>query len=527
MVIVLLGMEKSLSHKQSFNTLRIVLGDQLTEDLASLVDCDKNNDLIFMCEVWDETQYVKHHKKKIILIFSAMRHFAEQLKQQGFQVVYTTLTDPKNTQSFTAELTRLLEAYQFDHIHMTEPSEYRVLELFQHWSQENQPIDILPDTRFLCNHQQFQNWAKGKKQLRMEFFYREMRKRYNILMRNDKPIGEHWNYDADNQKPNKKLIKQPKPFLVEPDTVTQEVIALVEQQFTDHFGDAKPFTFATQRQGALKILDYFIDEHLAHFGTYQDMMLEDEPWLFHSHISFYLNIGLLKPLECIQKAEQVYHEKQAPLNAVEGFIRQILGWREYVRGIYWLKMPDYHQANFLQATKKLPSFYWSGDTPMNCLKQSIKQTKELAYAHHIQRLMVLGNFALLIGVQPKELNEWFLAVYADAFEWVEMPNVTGMVLFADGGLLASKPYAASGNYINKMSNYCKNCTYNVKQKTGKDACPFNYLYWHFLQTHQEKLKQNPRMSMIYRLLAKKTAEDLVKIQQSADNFIANLYDTNS
>ena len=263
------------------------------------------------------------------------------------------------------------------------------------------------------------------------------------------------------------------------DAITQEVLRDVARVFPDHFGDLEPFHFAVTRKQALKVLKEFIEQRLPAFGDYQDAMIEGEPWMYHSHLSFYLNCGLLLPLECVQAAEQAYHAGTAPLNAVEGFIRQIMGWREYIRGIYWLKMPDYAKSNFLAATRSLPEFYWTGDTQMNCLKQCVLETKKNAYAHHIQRLMVLGNFALLAGIDPRQVNEWFLIVYADAYEWVELPNVSGMILFADGGYLGSKPYAAGGNYIHKMSNYCQNCTYKVTQKNGEQACPFNYLYWNF------------------------------------------------
>jgi deoxyribodipyrimidine photolyase-related protein len=296
----------------------------------------------------------------------------------------------------------------------------------------------------------------------------------------------------------------------------------VAEKFSTHFGDIQPFDFAVSRKQALYVLTKFIEERLCDFGTYQDAMLEGEAWMFHSHISFYLNCGLLLPLECIQKAEQAYYEKQAPLNAVEGFIRQILGWREYVRGIYWLKMPEYEKQNFFNCNRTLPDFYWTANTTMNCLKQCITETKKNAYAHHIQRLMILGNFALLTGVSPDEINKWFMIVYADAYHWVELPNVTGMAIFADGGLLASKPYAAGGAYINKMSNYCKNCTYNVKEKNGTTACPFNYLYWNFLITNKNKLKNNQRLNMTYRTLEEMTENKKKSITSDSNKFLANL-----
>jgi deoxyribodipyrimidine photolyase-related protein len=296
-------------------------------------------------------------------------------------------------------------------------------------------------------------------------------------------------------------------------------MALVEAHFEHHFGNTTPFHFAVTAAQAQEAFDKFVKERLGRFGDYQDAMVEGEPWMYHSHVSFYLNVGLLDPLKCIQQVQKAYHEGWVSIQSAEGFIRQILGWREYVRGIYWLKMPGYKDMNFFQASRPLPNFYWTGKTQMNCLKQCITETKNNAYAHHIQRLMVLGNFALLAGLDPQAVNEWYLSVYADAFEWVELPNVTGMILFADGGYLGSKPYAASGAYIHKMSNYCQNCTYDVKQKKGPQACPFNYLYWNFLIQHREKLKTNHRLTMIYGALDKKDPVAIETIRKDAQDFL--------
>jgi deoxyribodipyrimidine photolyase-related protein len=357
----------------------------------------------------------------------------------------------------------------------------------------------------------------------MEYFYRDMRKQYDILMTGDQPVGGQWNFDKDNRSPPKKALDIPGPYKVDTDKVTLECMQMVSDYFPDHFGDILPFFFATTREGALAVLDHFINNRLANFGTYQDAMLENEPWMYHSHISFYLNCGLLLPLECIEAAEEALHQDKAPLNAVEGFIRQILGWREFIRGIYWLKMPAYETENFLKASKPLPNFFWSSDTPMNCMKQVILETKENAYAHHIQRLMVIGNFALLAGLEPKAVNEWFWIVYADAYQWVELPNVSGMALFADGGVLGSKPYAASGAYINKMSNYCQNCQYNIKEKTGEQACPFNYLYWDFLERNRQILSSNPRLGFMYRLLDNMSDDNKQLFTQSAAHFLNAQY----
>ena len=480
-------------------TLRLILGDQLSQSISSLEECNKAKDIILICEVWDEAIYVKHHKKKIAFLFSAMRHFAENLKQQGYSVDYITLDDPKNTGSFQGEVERALERHRIQQIVVTHPGEYRVLTDINSWeSHFDISVEIRPDNRFLSTPEDFADWAKGRKQLRMEYFYREMRKQYGLLMEGSEPIGGQWNYDAENRKPPKQGLNISKPYTNDTDEITRDVMALVAERFPNHFGELEPFYFAVTRDQALHVLKLFIEQRLNYFGDYQDAMIEGEPWMYHSHISFYLNCGLLLPLECVRAAEEAYHQGKAPLNAVEGFIRQIIGWREYVRGIYWLKMPEYVEANFFEATRILPDFYWTADTDMNCLRQCVLETKENAYAHHIQRLMVLGNFALLAGIDPKQVNEWFLIVYADAYEWVELPNVSGMILFADGGYLASKPYAAGGSYINKMSNYCKNCRYKVTKKNGPDACPFNYLYWDFLARNREKLQTNHRIGMMYK-----------------------------
>lgn len=504
-------------------TLRVILGDQLSEFISSLKDYDPSTDVILMCEVWNEATYVKHHKKKIAFLFSAMRHFAEALAHKGYNVEYTKLDDPDNAGSFKDEVKRWLQKHAFKRIIVTHPGEYRVLEDIRSWKDEfSIPVEIREDDRFLCSPDQFASWAKNRKQLRMEYFYREMRKKYDILMQGDDPIGGQWNYDAENRKPPKEELNIPSPYIGKVNDITQEVMSLVYERFNDHFGDLEPFYFAVTREDALQVLEQFIEQRLSHFGDYQDAMMQGEPWMYHSHISFYLNCGLLLPLECVQSAEKAYHQGKIPLNAVEGFIRQIIGWREYVRGIYWLKMPDYAATNFFEARRSLPDFYWTANTKMNCLRHCISETKTNAYAHHIQRLMVLGNFALLAGINPKDVNEWFLIVYADAYEWVELPNVSGMALFADGGSLASKPYAAGGSYINKMSDYCKNCSYKVTKKNGSDACPFNYLYWDFLDRNREKLADNHRISMMYKTFDRMGEEKQKAIRDDSKRFLSNM-----
>lgn len=504
-------------------TLRLILGDQLSDQITSLEGCNKKTDIILMCEVWDEATYVKHHKKKIAFLFSAMRHFAQDLQNKGFQLRYINLDDPKNTGSFSDEVERATREIKPDKIIVTAPGEYRVLMNMQQWEQRlGVSVEIREDKRFLCTPDEFETWTKGRKSLRMEYFYREMRKKYNILMNGEKPIGGQWNYDAENRKPPKESLDIPKPYSAQVDNITQDCINLVASKFPGHFGDLEPFYLAVTREQALYALDKFIEERLVKFGDYQDAMIEGEPWMFHSHLSFYLNCGLINPLEMVRKAEDTYKNKKAPLNAVEGFIRQIIGWREYIRGIYWLKMPKYTEENFFAADGALPDFYWSGQTKMNCLRQCVLETKQNAYAHHIQRLMVLGNFALLAGISPQQVNEWFLIVYADAYEWVELPNVSGMILFADGGYLASKPYAAGGAYINKMSDYCKNCSYKVTKKNGPDACPFNYLYWDFFLRNEDKLRGNPRLNYSYATIDKMDEEKKNAIRDDARRFLNSL-----
>jgi len=506
--------------------LVLILGDQLSENISSLSNFDINQDVILMCEVWNEATYVPHHKKKIAFIFSAMRHFAEYLQSQGFNINYIKLDDPENSGSFSSEVKRMLTKHGPKRLIVTFPGEYRVLHEIQSWQDFlGIPIEIRNDDRFLCSPEEFRKWSKDKKALRMEFFYRDMRRKYNILIDNGIPTGGDWNYDSENRKPpSDEVLFIPKPHMVEPDQITKDVIELVGKRFSGHFGNIYPFYFAVTRNEALVVLDKFINERLINFGDYQDAMIQGQPWMYHSHISFYLNCGLLDPLEVIQKAEKAYLDGQAPLNAVEGFIRQIIGWREYIRGIYWLKMPEYGSSNFLQAERKLPALYWGAPTKMNCLKQCVKETQENAYAHHIQRLMVLGNFALIAGIDPKEVNEWFLIVYADAYEWVELPNVTGMILFADGGFLGSKPYASTGAYINKMSDYCKNCSYSVTAKTGDKACPFNYLYWDFMIRNEDKLKGNPRLGFTYKNLERMSEQQMKIIQSDAKKFLDKIDD---
>ncbi len=500
--------------------LRVLLCDQLSLNISSLKDLSES-DVVLLCETKDEFTYVKHHKKKIAFQLSCMRHFKAELDTLPCKIVYIRLDDLYNSQCLITEIKKAYDTHDTEEIIVTWPYDYRLLDKLQTLSTQY-PVSIIEDNRFLISKKEFEKWADNKKELRMEFMYRVLRKKYNILMENNEPVGGQWNYDQENRKSPPSDLCVPKPFHLEPDRISLDVIALVEKEFSDHFGDLLPFYFAVTREQALVVFENFISNRLPSFGLYQDAMIEGEAWMFHSHISFYINNGLLDSFECIKRVESAYYIDHVPLNAVEGFIRQVLGWREYVRGIYWLKMPEYKNCNLLNAKSSLPHFFWDGETKMNCLKQCITETKQNAYAHHIQRLMVIGNFCLITGMSPNEVNEWFMIVYADAYEWVELPNVTGMILHADGGYLGSKPYAASGAYIQKMSNYCDKCHYKVKLKSGEQACPFNYLYWHFILKHQLSFSKNPRMKMIYSLVPKMSQERKDKILQDSEKFFLSL-----
>ena len=505
------------------DVLRVVLGDQLSRDVAALQGLNPKRDAVLMMEVRDETEYVPHHKQKLVLILSAMRHFAAELRDTGIQVEYVNLDDSENTGSFTSEVQRAVDRLKPRKLVITEPSEWRVQEMVDGWGADlSIPMEVLQDDRFFASHARFAQWADGRKTWTMEHFYREMREEHDILMADGKPEGDRWNFDADNRKRLPAKTTLPNRARFTPNEMTQAVIEMVEAQFAQNFGALEAFGWPVTRTEALEALDDFLQNALPHFGDYHDAMKAGAPFLYHSLIAPAINIGLLSPREVCVAAEAAWRSGNAPLNAVEGFIRQILGWREYVRGIYWALMPDYAVTNALNASRPLPEFYWSGVTDMHCMHQAIDNTRRHAYSHHIQRLMLTGNFALLAGVDPAEIEQWYLAVYADAFEWVEMPNTLGMAVFADGGRMASKPYAASGAYINRMSDFCKDCAYDIKQKTGPDACPFNAMYWAFLIRNEDTLKTNPRLRMPYRTLSGWSDEKQASYVESADAFFDSL-----
>ena len=502
--------------------LRLVLGDQLSRGLAGLADLAPG-DVVLMAEVAEETTYVPHHKQKIALVLSAMRHFAAELAAEGIAVDYVRLDDPGNTGSLLGEVALAADRHGARRIILTEPGEWRLMSAFRAFAESHPtPVEIREDERFLCSHRRFRRWAAGRREWRMEWFYREMRRETGFLMEQGKPVGGQWNFDRDNRKRLPARLRPPPRTRFAPDAVTAEVIALVARRFPDNFGELDGFGWAVTRADALEALAHFLADGLPGFGDYQDAMKAGEPFLFHAVLSPYINIGLLDPREVCAAAEREYRAGRAPLNAVEGFVRQILGWREYVRGLYWLKMPDYAATNALAADRPLPWFYWTGETDMACLGHAIGDVRRTGYGHHIQRLMVTGLFALLAGVRPAALEEWFLAVYVDAFEWVELPNVHGMALYADGGVLASKPYAASGAYIDRMSDYCAGCRYDRSVKSGPDACPFDVLYWDFLARNEQRLAGNPRMAMPYRTLRAMPEERRTAIASDAARLLDGL-----
>ena len=504
----------------SVNALRLVLGDQLSFDLASLAGLDPQRDRVLLAEVAEEAGHVPHHPQKIAFLFSAMRHFAQALRQRGVAVDYVALDDPANSGSLAGELARFAALHRPQSIHVTEAGDWRVEQALK---ASGLPLTWHADSRFLCSRAEFARWAQGKKQLRMEFFYREMRRRTGLLLHPDgSPEGGAWNFDADNRQSLPKGLRGPLPAQFAADAITLEVLALVRARFAHHYGRLDGFAYPVTHAEAEQLWAHFLDFGLAAFGAYQDAMAEGEPYLFHARISAALNVGLLDVRRLCADVETAYREGRVALNAAEGFIRQLIGWREYVRGIYWLQMPDYAERNAFANTRDLPAFYWTGATRMNCLRQAIGQTLEHGYAHHIQRLMVTGNFALLAGIAPRQLCDWYLAVYMDAFDWVELPNTLGMVLHADGGYLGSKPYCASGQYIRRMSDYCRGCAYRVSESTTADACPFNALYWHFLIRHRERLAGNPRLGMVYQSLARMSEDKQRALWQRGEALLARL-----
>jgi len=505
---------------ESVRRLGLVLGDQLSFDLSLFESLDPTCDAVLMAEVSEEARYVPHHPQKIVLVFSAMRHFAAALEARGWRVIYVRLDAPDNSGSLAGELRRWHATLGCPELHLTECGEWRVEESLR---ASGLPLNWHVDRRFLCSREEFARWAGNRRQLRMEPFYREMRQRTGLLLEPDgRPLGGSWNFDADNRKALPKGARGPFPARFGQDAITREVVALVGARFDSHYGRLEGFDYPVTDAQAQELWQHFLEFSLPSFGDYQDAMAEGEPYLFHARISAALNIGLLDLRQLCADVENAHRQGWVPLNAAEGFIRQLIGWREYVRGIYWLRMPDYAGLNAFGNRRPLPEFYWTGRTEMRCMAQAIGQTLELGYAHHIQRLMVTGNFALLAGIAPAAICEWYLAVYLDAFEWVELPNTLGMVMHADGGYLGSKPYCASGRYIQRMSDHCTACRYRVDRATEDDACPFNSLYWHFLMRHRDSLGRNPRLAIAYRNLQRMDDSRIAALWKRGEQLLARL-----
>lgn len=480
--------------------LVLVLGDQLNLNSSAFDGFDTEKDAVWMAEVEEESRHAPSHKARTALFLSAMRHFRDALRAKGMRVEYTELAPG----SLGGHLSESLARLKPERVLVAQPGEYRVQAQLAAACPQ---VEIREDDHFHCSRAEFDEWARGRKQLRLEHFYREMRRRHGVLMDGAEPCGGKWNYDAENRSSfgRKGPGRVPAPVGFEPDETTRAVMGLVERRFPGNPGSLARFDWPVTAGQARMTLDDFINNRLRHFGEYQDAMWTGEATLYHSRLSAALNLKLLEAREAVHAAELAYREGRVPLAAAEGFIRQILGWREYVRGIYWRHMPGYAGMNALDAHEPLPDFYWTGETDMNCLRETIRQTLEYGYAHHIQRLMVTGLYAMLAGVEPRQIHEWYLAVYVDAVEWVELPNVIGMSQYADGGIMASKPYAATGKYIQRMSNYCEGCRYDPAQSGGAEACPFTALYWDFLARNERRLRNNPRMKMQLKNLRQRMA----------------------
>lgn len=504
-------------------TLRLLLGDQLNQE-HSWFQTVRDDVVYIMAEMRQETDYAPHHIQKVVAFFAAMRHFSNCRTAEGHQVIYYRISDTENPQTLPELINKALQEQDCDRFEYQLPDEYRLDEQLKSLCQDlDIPTKAFDTEHFYSDRNELEEHFKGKKQLVMESFYRMMRKKHGILVDNGKPTGGSWNYDAQNRK---KWSGTPSiPELPSAKADIESILEEVRESGVETIGRIDPanFRWTTTTEEARSLLTYFCETLLPHFGDFQDAMHTDEKFLFHSRLSFAMNSKLISPGEIVETVEKYYHDNRdaIDISQVEGFIRQVLGWREFMRGIYWKEMPGYAKSNALENKNPLPDFYWTGDTKMNCLKHAIDQSLEDAYAHHIQRLMITGNFALLTQVHPDEVDQWYLGIYADAVEWVQLPNTRGMSQFADGGIVGTKPYVSSANYIKKMSNYCGSCFYSPNKKTEENACPFNALYWNFLDAKKEKLEGNPRMGMMYRLLEKKGAEEIDAIRERAKAIISD------
>ncbi len=506
-------------------TLRLILGDQLNHQHSWLEEVDDN---VTYClfEMRQETDYATHHIQKVVAFFHAMRAFAERLKKDGHQVIYFELDHSDNQQNIPHNILFLIGKYGFEHFEYQLPDEYRVDDQMKSFCQNDLKItsQVFDTEHFMSQRHELEEFFEGKKNYLMESFYRSMRRKYNLLMDGDKPLTGKWNYDHDNRKKLPKDHVPPRPLLFEKEV--SDIVDLLERAGVKTIGkiDPKHFIWPTSREESLKLLDFFCEHCLVNFGRFQDAMTPNFWSLYHSRISFAMNAKLIAPLEVVQKVIAHWEANQETISIaqVEGFVRQIIGWREYMRGVYWAKMPEFASLNFLNHTRKLPSYFWTGETKMSCVRHAVTQSLDFAYAHHIQRLMVTGNFMLLAGIDPDEVDAWYLGIYIDALDWVEITNTRGMSQFADGGIVGTKPYVSSANYIDKMSHYCKGCYYNKKEKTGERACPFNSFYWDFYDRNREKLERNPRIGMAYRLWNKMDSEKKEGILLQANTYLENI-----
>ncbi len=505
-------------------TLRLLLGDQLNSQHSWFEEV--NPDVVYvMAEMRQETDYVKHHIQKVVAFFVSMRNFSEDLIKQGHQVVYYKISEANKPHNLEQLILGLVAENKFKCFEYQLPDEYRLDEQLKSICEKlSIPTKAVDSEHFYTSRNELADFFKGKKQLLMESFYRMMRKKHDVLMVADQPLDGKWNFDHNNRNQYKNEV--PIPFPLEFRKNVVELVAEVEQQNIATMGtiDAEHFNWPTSRNESLQLIDYFCEHLLAHFGTYQDALFSGHKFLFHSRLSFAMNSKMINPKEVVDTVIAYYfqHQETIELAQVEGFVRQIIGWREYIRGIYWKEMPNYAQMNALENYNPLPDFFWTGKTKMKCMQHSISQSLSEAYAHHIQRLMVIGNFSLLAQLHPDAVDSWYLGVYIDAIEWVEMPNTRGMSQYADGGILATKPYVSSGSYINKMSNYCGSCHYNVKEKLGENACPFNSLYWHFLDEKKQYFANNQRMSMMLALLRKMKPEELAATKEKAISILEDV-----
>ncbi|WP_121439179.1 cryptochrome/photolyase family protein [Salisediminibacterium halotolerans] len=496
-----------------------LLGDQCSWQQPWLKNFDPGEDRVVMIEARSRSSWQNYHKQKLVLVYSVMRHFRDELRNEGITVDY------RQGERFDEELAAHIREYHVDELRLQLPGDDRMRRKIEQWADENQELDVrmAEEYGFLVDRAEWPELLPDEKKWQMDSFYRLMRRRFNVLITEEgKPFGGKWSLDAENRKPPKEGISFPEPEWIAPDEITREVIEEVEAHFPENYGETAEFSSPVTAEEAERFFEHFVEQRLLTFGDYQDAMVAGDPFMSHSMISTSINMKLLDPLAVIRRVERAYEEGLAPLNAVEGFIRQVLGWREFIRGVYIRRMPAYQEVNALEHHRDLPEFFWTADTKMNCLHESVSAVVNHGYSHHIQRLMVLGNFATLAGIEPKQVSDWFNEMYIDAYDWVVLPNVLGMALYADGGQMSTKPYVSSGNYINKMSDYCQSCVYNIKEKTGDNACPFHALYWDFLERHGDKFRAHPRMKVMYKHLDNRTEETAESQRTSAARIFERL-----